>query len=376
VSKIHLSILFTLQQNTMVMQQIKVGLIGYGISAKAFHAPFFKILPQYKVTAVLERHKQESKSLFPEAVVVTKVEDLLLQDVDLVVITTPNDTHFPYTLKALQAGKHVVVEKPFTITSEDALLLIDAAQQYNRILSVYQNRRYVSDFLTVEDILAKKLLGNVHEFEAHYDRYRPEERPNAWREKPTPGSGILYDLGAHLIDQALYLFGLPTHIYADIKNQRPHAQTTDCFELHLYYGYLKVILKAGMLVRESGPRYMIHGTEGSFIKYGEDSQEPPLRAGIMPVGDDWGKEDDSIYGLLHTDINGTIIKEKYTSMKGDYGRYYTNLYETIINKIPLREQPQHGYNTIKLIELAVKSFTQKAMIECEGLLQVTYPTQQ
>ena len=175
------------------------------------HAPFIVTQPQnYEVTAVLERRLEESKQLFPAAKIVRSMEELLLiEDVELLIITTPNDTHLPYTKAALQAGKHVVLEKPFTINTADALELIDLSKQTGKTLSVFQNRRYVSDFLTIKEVLSKNLLGDIHEFEAHYHRYRPEAKPNAWREENIPGSGILYDLGSHLIDQALYLFGMP-----------------------------------------------------------------------------------------------------------------------------------------------------------------------
>lgn len=355
---------------------IKTAIIGFGVAGKYMHAPFIATQPEnYEVVAVLERRLEESKQLFPSVKIVRSIEELLLMDdVELVIITTPNDTHLPYAKAALAAGKHVVLEKPFTINTADALELIRLSEQVNKTLSVFQNRRYVSDFLTIKEMLNKHLLGDVHEFEAHYHRYRPEAKPNAWREENTPGSGILYDLGSHLIDQALYLFGLPKTITADIRLQRPHARTVDNFELKLDYGFNKVILKSGMLIREAGPRYMVHGTAGSFIKYGEDPQEVFLRAGKLPTEvPGWGCESEDIYGLLHTEINGTIIKEKYPSVKGDYGYYYQNLYKTIRENLPLRERPEHGYNTICIVELAIESNKQKATITCEGLLDTAYP---
>ena len=355
-------------------KRIKVGLIGFGVAAKFMHAPFLATNDSYEVVAVLERHKNESQQLFPQATVVRNMEELLgINETELIIVTTPNDTHLPYALQGLQEGKHVVLEKPFTITSEDALQLIEATKQSGKILSVFQNRRYVSDFLTIKEVLNKNLLGTVHEFEGHYHRFRPEARPGAWREEAKPGSGILYDLGSHLIDQALVLFGLPKTITADIRMQRPHAQADDYFDLRLDYGFLKVILKAGMLVREPGPRYQIHGTKGSFIKYGEDPQEVLLRAGVLPTAPDWGVESEEIYGLLHTEINGTIVKEKYPSQTGNYGYYYQHLHDTISGKLPLREKPEHGYNTIKLIELALQSQKSKATIECAGLIDIDYP---
>jgi predicted dehydrogenase len=352
---------------------IKAGLVGYGISAKVFHAPFIATNPLYQLVSVVERHKQESKEKFPGVEVVTSIEALLQNPhIDLVVITTPNETHFPYARAALEAGKHVVLEKPATNTSAEASQLIDIAKRSGRVLSIYQNRRYVSDFLTIRGLLDQQLLGEVHTFEGHYDRYRAEARPQAWREHVLPGSGILYDLGPHLLDQVLYLFGLPHTIAADIRLQRPHAKVDDYFDLRLDYGFLKVILQAGMLVREPGPRYLIHGTKGSFIKSGEDPQEALLRAGQLPLGADWGQEPENIYGLLHTEKNGQIIRERYPSKAGDYALYYKNLYDTIVHGKPVKEKVEHGYNTIRLIELAFESHRRQCTVPCTELLEVEY----
>lgn len=351
---------------------IKTGLVGYGMAAQVMHAPFLYTSPHYEVTAVMERHREASKALFPATTVVRTMEELLKTDIELVIITTPNETHVPYTLQALEAGKHVVLEKPFTITSQEAQLLIDAAKKAGKILSVFHNRRYVADFLTMRQVLQQQLLGDVHEFEAHYDRYRPEPKPNAWREENKPGSGILYDLGPHLIDQALCLFGLPKRITADIRTQRAHALVDDYFDLQLDYGFTKVILKAGMLVREPGPRYVIHGTAGSFIKYGEDPQEALLKTGQLPTAADWGTEPMDQYGLLHTTVNEKEFKDKYPSLKGSFGLYYQHLFETLVNGKTLSEKPEHGFNTIRLIELAQESNRLKAAVACEGLKEVAY----
>lgn len=352
-------------------KKLQTGIVGFGISARVFHAPFIANSDQYELVAVVERHKEESKKMYPHVNVVRDINDLLQNpDIDLVVITTPNETHFPYAKAALLAGKHVVLEKPFTITTAEAMELVNLAASGQPVLSVYQNRRYVSDFLTIKEILDQQLLGDIHTFEGHYDRYRAEARPHAWREAPMPGSGILYDLGAHLLDQAQLLFGLPQRITADIRHQRPHARVDDYFDLRLDYGFLKVILQAGMLVREPGPRYMIHGTKGSFIKFGEDPQEAKLRAGAMPVGADWGLEDEQYHGLLHTEIAGELVRKKYPSHRGNFGLYYQNLYNTIVHGAPLQEKPAHGYNTIRLIELAFESHSRQCTIPCTGLLPV------
>jgi scyllo-inositol 2-dehydrogenase (NADP+) len=359
----------------MATAPINTALIGYGMTAQVMHAPFLLTLPQYAVTTVLERHKSDSKKLFPEASIVRSIEELLAAPaVDLVIITTPNESHFEYAQQALLSGKHVVLEKPFTITSAEAEELVLLSKKSKGILSVFQNRRYVADFLTLYDIVQQNLLGEIHEFEGHFDRYRPEPKPAAWREEARPGSGILYDLGPHLIDQALCLFGLPKTITADIRQQRPHAKVDDYFDLRLDYGFTKVILKAGMLVREPGPRYQIHGTKGSFVKWGDDVQEALLRQGVLPTAPDWGAEPEAQYGLLHTEVNGEIFRKPYPSQPGNFGLYYQHLYQTIAQGAELQAKPQHGFNTIKLIELAFDSSRQQKTIACTGLMDAPYPT--
>ena len=353
---------------------MKTGMVGYGAAAQFMHLPFLVTNPDYELYSILQRHGDTAKEKYPGVQVVRNLDEMLTdKNVELVIITTPNDSHFDYTKRSLEAGKHVVVEKPFTITSADALKLIEIAKDNNRILSVFHNRRYVSDFLTIQQLLKEKKLGEIVEFEAHYDRYRPEQKPGAWREENEPGAGILFDLGAHLIDQALCLFGLPKQITADIRIQRPHARTTDYFECWLDYGFTKIILKSGMLVREPGPRYTIHGRQGSFIKNGEDPQEALLRKGILPTGEYWGRESEEFYGLLHTEINGEIIKEKVPSSPGNFGGYYNDLYQTIRNGASLKVRPEHGYNVIRLIEQATESHLKKCRIDCSGLIDVPYP---
>lgn len=354
---------------------IRVGLVGFGMSARTFHAPFLALMPsQYVLHTVLERNGPQAPLLYPGVRSVQDASDLFDNpEIDLVVVTTPNTTHAEYAAQALRSGKHVVVEKPFTINTGDAVVLEDLAASRGKVLTVFHNRRYVSDFRTVRALLATQPLGPVHEYEAHYDRYRPQAKPNAWREEPLDGSGILYDLAPHLIDQAFCLFGPPESLYADIRLQRSHARAVDYFDLQLYYPGLKVILKGGMLVREPGPRYMIHGLEGSFLKYGDDPQEAILRAGGQPLGPGWGVEDPSIHGLLHTTRAGKEVVERYPSLPGNYGIFYEDLYRTLRENAPLKTVPAHGYNTVRLIELALESNERQAVVEATGLREVPYP---
>ncbi|MEP6682224.1 MAG: Gfo/Idh/MocA family oxidoreductase, partial [Parafilimonas sp.] len=287
--------------------------------------------------------------------------------IDLVVIATPNDSHHSLAKQALLAGKNVVVDKPFTITTADADDLIKIAKQQNKILSVHHNRRYDSDFKTVKKVLDENLLGKLVEFESHYDRFRNFLKPNAWREKDEPGSGILYDLGSHLIDQPLVLFGFPQAITADIRVQREGTKATDNFELILHYPNLKVTLKAGMLVSQPLPRYILLGDKGSFIKYGLDVQEVALKAGLTPyTKSDWGIEHESVWGNLVTEINGVHFSGKVQSEVGDYRGYYENVYNAIVDNTPLDVTAEHARNIIRVIELAMQSNDERRTVNCAG----------
>jgi predicted dehydrogenase len=349
---------------------IRSALVSFGISSRTFHAPFLNLLPGFSLDAVVERNDSRASELYPSVATHRSMESLLQDEkIELIVITSPNNTHYPYAKAALEAGKHVVVEKPFTIRSSEALELCRLSAEKGLVCSVYQNRRYVSDFRTMREILQKGLLGTLHTYTAHYDRYRPQPRTyGLWREYEEPGAGVFYDLGPHLIDQALVLFGKPRAIMADVRAQKDYVKVDDCFDLWLDYGFLRVSLHASMLVREMGPRYQLHGTLGSFIKSGEDPQEDLLKAGELPLGDDWGQEDPSIHGLLHTEIDGRLIREPYPSVPGDYGDFYRNIHRTIREGAPLSETPEHGHDVIKMIELALESSHSRSSVPVEGLL--------
>ena len=352
------------------MNPISTAVISYGISAKTFHIPFIISNPAFSLNMIMQRHGNTAKENHKEAVIVNEIDSVLAdKSIELVVIASPNITHHPYAKQAMLAGKHVVVEKPFTNTVEEAKELVDISNQTGKICAVFHNRRYVADFLTMKHIIEEGLLGEPREFFSHYDRYRPDPRTyGLWREEELPGSGVFYDLGPHLIDQALVLFGKPSFITADIRKLKHYSKVDDYFDIKLDYGKLIVTLHSSMLVREMGPRYMIHGTKGSFIKTGEDPQEELLKSGILPTDKDWGKEDPAFFGLIHTERDGEIIKEIYPSLQGGYGQFYQNLHNTIRNGAPLNERPEDGYNVIRLIELAFQSSTQRKTLTVEGLL--------
>lgn len=345
------------------MSEIKVGLIGYGMAARVFHAPVIRSVAGLRLTKVVERHGDESHSLRPPVEVVRDA-DALLQDeeIELVVITTPNSSHFELARRSLLARKHVVVEKPFTATSAQAQELIELARRQERIISVNQNRRWDGDFQTVKKILDSRLLGRLVEFESHYDRFRNSPRPGAWREQEVEGSGILYDLGSHLIDQAQILFGLPEMITADLRIQRDFAKTTDNFELILHYDGLKVALRAGMLVRCPSPRFILHGSLGSFLKYGIDPQEEALKQGRLPSEPDWGREPKELWGRLITEAGGLNLDGQVETLAGCYQAFYRNIADAIGGRAELAVKPEEARNTIRIIELAIESSAQKRSV--------------
>jgi predicted dehydrogenase len=336
--------------------EISVGLIGYGMAGRVFHAPVIQSVPGLHLKKVVERHTDESRKRYPSIEIVRDVRALLDDEkIDLVVITTPNSSHFDLARQSLLACKHVVVEKPFTTTSDEARQLIELAGQQQRLISVHHNRRWDGDFQTVKQVLESNLLGHLVEYESHYDRYRNYPRQNAWREAEEPGGGILYDLGSHLIDQAQVLFGLPRMITADIRVQRDFASVADNFELIMDYDNLKVTLKAGMLVREQGPRFILHGTEGSFVKYGIDPQEEALKRGLTPSEPDWGKEPRENWGTINTQIDGLHVLGQVETIAGCYQAYYRNLIDAIHGRAELAVKPEEARNTIRIIELALQS---------------------
>lgn len=347
---------------------IKVGLIGFGVGGQVFHAPVLttvKGLQLVKIRAAKPEQVSAAKSKYPQAEIVSTSEEIFNdENIDLVVITTPNTAHHPLAMQALKAGKNVVVDKPFTINTKDADELIEAAAKRNLILSVYHSRRFDSDFYTVQKIIQNNLLGGLVEMESRYDRFRNYLKPNAWREEDAPGSGILYDLGSHLIDQAQALFGLPDTVSADLNIQRKGGKSVDNFEVILHYPGIKVSLKAGMLVREPLPRFILLGNNGSFVKYGLDVQEEALKARFTSLTkNNWGMEPESIWGTLNTEINGQHLVGKIESEKGDYAAFYQNIYDTIIGKEKLIVTPLEARNNIRIIELAMQSQQEKRTID-------------
>lgn len=347
---------------------IKTGLIGFGTGGQTFHAPFINAvdgLELSKIRATKPAQIALAKTNYPQAEIVNTANEICNDaTIELVVISTPNTFHYPLAMQALQAGKHVVVDKPFTINTTEADELIAFAEKQNLVLSVYHNRRFDSDFNTIKKIIDNGWLGEMVEMESRYDRFRNQFKPGAWREEDAPGTGILYDLGSHLIDQVQALFGLPQAITADLRIQRKGGKANDNFEVILHYPVIKASVKAGMLVRQQLPRLILFGNNGTFVKYGMDVQEEDLKAGFNPLTKtNWGIEPDDRWGTLNTDVNNQHFTGKIESERGDYTAFYQNIYNVIANKAALIVTPLQARNNIRIIELAMQSAQEKRTVD-------------
>lgn len=345
------------------MMKINVGLVGYGLSASVFHAPIICSIEGMHLQAVVSSNAQKVLNDHPDVEVFADIDALLLQsEIDLVVICTPNTLHYPFAKKAILAGKHVVVEKPFTVDSSEAGELIALAKEHNVKLAVYHNRRWDNDFLTIKALLETDMVGRLSTYEAHYDRYRPVVG-GRWREDNLPGSGILYDLGSHLIDQALHLFGMPLTISADLRSEREGGQTDDYFHLILGYPQLRVILHSGSLVKMGGPRFMLHGERGSFIKYGLDPQEDQLKQGMHPGDSGWGEDQPDHYGKLSTTAGGLSMEAVIQTLPGSYEVFYQRLASAIRSEAPVPVSAEQALHTIRMIEYAIQSHQEQRTIQ-------------
>ena len=336
--------------------KIQAAIIGFGLSGRCFHAPFIHVHPGFHLKYVVERNASSSKEIYPYIQIARDHKELLQDDdLELVVIAVPNIYHFELTKLFLEAGKNVVVEKPFTPSSSEADELIRVSGRTGRKIFVYQNRRWDGDFKTVQQVVYQGYLGELLEYEAHFDRFAPGPRRSAWRDEPLPAGGVLYDLGSHLIDQALVLFGFPKGIFADIRTQRAESKVDDCFEIKLFYDRLKVTLKASVYVKEQGPRYILHGNKGSFVKYGTDPQEAWLKQGLMPDAESFGEEDEEFYGILNTRMNDQEFIGNIRTEAGNYMGFYDNVFEVLRKGGSQAVLPEEAGNVIRIIELAFES---------------------
>lgn len=345
---------------------VRVGLIGFGLAGQAFHAPMIRGVKGMELSCVLERHTNNAKARYPEVRIARSLDEMLSdKSIRLCVVATPNDTHYSYTRACLEAGRHVVLDKPAVPTLRELEELFRLAADRTRLLTVYQDRRWDGAFLTVKKLIASGALGEVREYEARFDRFRLEAKPNAWREEANfPAAGVLWDLGPHLIDGALVLFGEPQSIYAEAIRQRESAVVDDAFDVIMEYPRLRASLKARIIAYAPSHHLLLHGTQGSFVKYGMDPQEEILRSPNYPDGLDWGKN----WGLESEERWGTLSRvnekpRKIETERGDYRGFYANVRDAIENNAPLDVTPEQALRTQRALVLSHKSSREKRVVK-------------
>ena len=342
---------------------INAALVSFGMSGKVFHAPFLATNPNFNLVGSWERSSKNIEAAYPGSKSYTSYEELLADtSIDLVIVNSPNDTHFAYAKSALLAGKHVVVEKAFTVTAKEAEELDALAQHKGLKLAVYHNRRYDADFLTLQKLIQEGEIGTIQDVQISFERYRTTLSAKKHKESVTPGAGLLYDLGPHLVDQAILLSGMPLAVFADIRITRKVSIIDDYFTLILYYPSHRITLTSGMLFMTEGPGYKVYGTKGCFIKNRSDVQEAELIAGKLPNSPDWGAEAPEDYGTLYTDMNGIITQKVIPSIPGNYGLFYDKMADAIINNGPIPTTAAEGANIIRVLEAARNSAFNKRVV--------------
>lgn len=342
---------------------IKTALASFGMSGKVFHGPLLKVNSGYEVVTVLERSKELSKELFPKAKIVRSYDAILNDnDIELVIVNTPDKLHYEMAKAAILKGKNIVVEKPVTLKSEEAADLIKLAREKGVVFSVFQNRRWDADFRTVKKVIEEAKFGRLIEFESHFDRYRTYIAPNTWKEEGDEYSGVLYNLGSHMVDQAFVLFGRPNAVIAHLKIVRRNGVVTDYYDIRLEYDGFAALLKCSYLVKDPGPRYTIHGEYGTFHKYGIDAQEELMKAGNLPLGDDWGKEEPEDWGTLVYEEDGEEVEELIESIPGDYNIFYKNIYDAVRNGAELLVKPEEALEVLKILEACLQSNHEKRTV--------------
>jgi|SRR5438270_2945916 len=345
---------------------VRVGLIGFGLAGQAFHAPVIRGIPGMELACILERHTDNAKKRYPEIRVARTLDEMLAdKSIQLCLVATPNDSHFSYAKACLEADRDVVVDKPLTPTMTEAEELVRLADKRGRLISVYQDRRWDGAFLTVKKLVQAGTLGAIAEYEARFDRFRLDAKPNAWREQPGfAAAGVLWDLGPHLIDGALVLFGEPQSLYARALCQRETSTVDDAFDVILQYPRLRATLRARIIAYAPSHHLLLHGTAGSFVKYGMDPQEEILRSANYPDGHDWGAN----WGLEPEERWGTLSPvnqppRKVPTERGDYRGFYANVRDAIEKKASLDVPPQQFMRTQRAILLAHKSSREKRVVD-------------
>jgi scyllo-inositol 2-dehydrogenase (NADP+) len=353
--------------------EIGVAVIGFGLGGQVFHAPFVSAVPGLKLEAIVQRKGDDAGKAYPSARILRSVDEALKDAaVQLVVVATPNETHFELAKRALLAGKHVVIDKPFAATSEEAGELKELARKQGVVLAPFHNRRWDGDFLTVKKLLDQTAVGRLVTYESHFDRFRPVPRENTWKEGANAANGLLMDLGPHLVDQALALFGAPEGITASVRKDRDQTDIEDAFDITLEYPRLRAYCRSSMLACDAAPRFLLHGTKGSFKKYGLDPQEAALVGGakVPKMGEgEWLAEPGSEWGTLTVAPvladPGNLVRTKVKTELGDYRGYYANVRDAINGVARLAVTPEDGYRVVKLLEMARESSKEGRTLKVE-----------
>lgn len=335
---------------------IRTGVIGYGLAGRIFHTAVIDATPGLELAAVVQRTGDEARNAYPHIQLYRSIDELLADEsIRLVVVGTPTFSHAEVAEQCLLAGRDVVVDKPFTLTSAQAAKLIRLARERKQLLTVYHNRRWDGSFKTLRKILADNTLGHVVSYEAHFDRFRPRPQPVRWRENGGPGGGVLYDLGSHLIDQALTFFGKPESLFATVRIERPGAFSDDAFDLTLFYPDFTAFLRCTTVAISPGPVFSVHGTRGSYVKFGLDPQEDALKRGDTFSTPGFGHEPESAWGTLTLEDEAP---RRIETDPGDYRGIYANVRDVLLGKDTLAVTPEQAWRTARIIETAQASNTQ------------------
>ena len=340
---------------------INVGLIGFGLAGRAFHAQVISRVPGMRLAAILQRTGDEAGKAYPDAKIVRSLDELLaLPDIRLIVIASPNDTHAPFARAALASGHDVVVDKPFTTSYAEAVDLVNFAEKSGRFLTVYQNRRYDGDFQAIRELVAAGTLGRIVRFETHYDRFRPNFKTNAWREQRVAGAGILFDIGPHLIDHAMVLFGKPEAVTADVRIERQGGLADDAFDImFLYPDSMRAVLSSDILAVSQRPRFLLFGTKGAFVKQTVDPQENNLRFGTLPEKGAWGAEPEENWGVLTLSDGTNTTQRRISSGTGDYRDFYANVRDVLEGKAKPFVSLPYALDVMRALEVCRASSDQR-----------------
>lgn len=342
---------------------LNVALCSYGMSGKVFHAPLIAAEPGLQLHTIVQRGEASALADYPQVQIAKSVEEVIANPaIDLVVVNTPNEWHYPMTKAALLAGKHVVVEKPFTLNLKEGEELIALAKKQGKILSVFQNKRLESDHLDAAQIIQSGLLGRIVEVEWHYDRYRTNITHKKWKEDKLPGSGTWFDLGIHMVDSVLCLFGKPQAVYADMRSLRRAEGSTDYFNVCFHYDDMRVLLRSNTYVSEKGATVAIHGDKGSFLKFGQDVQEAQLMRGTFPGMPGWAQPGEDNYGIIHHHHQGETNRNIIAGQRGCYEQYYQNIVAAIEGSAPLAFLPEQSLLGVELLLAGEESAGKAALI--------------